>query len=272
MTREERLKADPVWAAEYHRKAQERSRRRLADPAVYAETLRKNNERTKAKRREASPLRFDLTVKRCTLCGETKPATAEHFSPGTDRRRVAPRCKPCVANVARDRRRNDPVFRAKHVAAVIRAKKKLLASSPEARERERLRLRDLKRRYRADPVLNEALLAADRVWRKKNWDRVKRYKHKSGALQVYHVMMRHAAKLRATPPWADRAAIKAIYAEARRRTKDTGRPHHVDHIIPLRGRTVCGLHVPANLQILEAEPNKRKSNRLMPEYLGEGVL
>lgn len=116
------------------------------------------------------------------------------------------------------------------------------------------------------------MLAKDRVWRKANWDRVKLYKHKTGALAVYHVMMRHAAKLKATPPWVDKDAIKEFYIEARARSERTGRAHHVDHIVPLRGKTVCGLHVPANLQVLEAEPNKRKSNRLLPEHVGAAVL
>lgn len=63
------------------------------------------------------------------------------------------------------------------------------------------------------------------------------------------------------PNWANRDAIASIYSEARRLTKETGIEHHVDHIIPLRGKTVCGLHVETNLQILTAEANKRKNAR-----------
>lgn len=67
--------------------------------------------------------------------------------------------------------------------------------------------------------------------------------------------LRRAAVKRATPPWVDRFAIAAIYAEAARQGK------HVDHIIPLLGEGICGLHVPWNLQLLDPIENKIKGNR-----------
>ena len=78
------------------------------------------------------------------------------------------------------------------------------------------------------------------------------------------IAKRNAAKLRATPRWADQSAIREIYREAARLTADTGIPHEVDHIYPLQGETVCGLHCEDNLQILTKTENIRKKNR-MPE-------
>jgi len=61
------------------------------------------------------------------------------------------------------------------------------------------------------------------------------------------------AKLQRTPPWSTKdhfKQIQEVYIEAARLTRETGIPHHVDHIVPLRGKNVSGLHVPWNLQIL----------------------
>ena len=69
---------------------------------------------------------------------------------------------------------------------------------------------------------------------------------------------RRAAMQFATPAWANRKAIRKIYAEAKLLTEKTGVPHEVDHIVPIQGATVCGLHVEHNLQILPKTDNVRK--------------
>lgn len=72
---------------------------------------------------------------------------------------------------------------------------------------------------------------------------------------------RRAMKLQATPPWADHDKIRAVYAEAKRLTIETGVKHVVDHIWPLQGKDGSrGLHVHYNLQVLTFAENTRKAN------------
>lgn len=65
----------------------------------------------------------------------------------------------------------------------------------------------------------------------------------------------------AQPIWADKFLISEIYHLAAIRTTITGFEWHVDHIVPLQGKNVCGLHVENNLQVIPATQNLQKSNK-----------
>jgi hypothetical protein len=67
-----------------------------------------------------------------------------------------------------------------------------------------------------------------------------------------------AALQQRTVGWADYEAIRRVYAEARRLTEETGIRHEVDHIIPLRGKCVSGLHVHYNLRVIPMTDNRKK--------------
>ena len=73
---------------------------------------------------------------------------------------------------------------------------------------------------------------------------------------------RRAVKLNATPIWFDseKKKISLLYTKAKEWSKILGVTLHVDHIIPLQSKTVCGLHCFDNLQLLEASLNVRKYN------------
>lgn len=72
---------------------------------------------------------------------------------------------------------------------------------------------------------------------------------------------RRARKLNADVAWANRFYISEIYALAKLRTKQLGVQWHVDHIIPLSNRKVCGLHCEYNLQVIPAKQNLVKGNK-----------
>lgn len=80
------------------------------------------------------------------------------------------------------------------------------------------------------------------------------------ALKRHHCAMRRAKFTKQLPPWADSGSIKLIYRQAKEATERTGIKHHVDHIIPLTGKLVSGLHVHTNLQVVKASENLRKHN------------
>jgi len=96
-----------------------------------------------------------------------------------------------------------------------------------------------------------------------NLDRYWRKKCQAGPKGIAGVNRRRAAKLNRTPEWADSDAILRVYAYAKEVNKylDGVSKVHVDHIIPLQGEKVSGLHVPENLQVISASDNCRKSNR-----------
>lgn len=78
-------------------------------------------------------------------------------------------------------------------------------------------------------------------------------------------MARQAKKLQATPPWLNKEDLKqidAIYVCAKETTNLAGFDCSVDHIVPLRGKDVCGLHVPWNLRVVSRSYNSKKHNKL----------
>ena len=139
------------------------------------------------------------------------------------------------------------------------SRKRVLRYAQENKEKVRLRNADWRKRnkdhlreYESRRWLTqiEDRRSSLRQWCSKNRD-------KARALGA----ARRAAEMKRTPQWADRNAIGRVYAQARLAEAVTGFPHHVDHIVPLRGKGVSGLHVPWNLQVLEASENLRKGNR-----------
>lgn len=105
------------------------------------------------------------------------------------------------------------------------------------------------------PSTNEQKEAAkirSRLWRKEN-------PHKRNALKAAY----KSAKVGATPNWLSqqqKEEINNFYFLARDCSLVSGENYQVDHIIPIRGKKICGLHVPWNLQILPTDLNRKKSN------------
>lgn len=103
------------------------------------------------------------------------------------------------------------------------------------------------------------------AWRERNIEHKKRYdlrfREANRALVTAYKAFYRAARRQATPPWLtedDREHIRAVYAAARKLTETTGERYDVDHIVPLQGKVVCGLHVPWNLRAIPRAQNNRR--------------
>lgn len=95
---------------------------------------------------------------------------------------------------------------------------------------------------------------SDIAWRTANPEKVSAYKSRY-----------RASKLKATPIWANTTKIEEFYYTANMLGMHTGDWYHVDHIVPLQSKRVCGLHCEHNLQVLLGVDNICKNNRLWPD-------
>lgn len=194
-------------------------------------------------------------MKTCTKCGEDKSLDQFYKSFG--------RCKKCVA-----------IERKAHYAnnreSILQYKKQFHVDNKEKRSA-------YNRAYREEN--RDALVAYGREWRKENmaaWreqnkekinakSREQRKTDAYRAKSVIQTQSRRASKYRAATKWdaeLDAFVIFEAAALAKIREKLVGGKWHVDHVVPLRNESVCGLHNAYNLAVIPAIANLRKSNRI----------
>lgn len=224
-----------------------------------------------------------MIFKECIGCKKYKQT--DQFS--IDRKRtdgLSPYCKECISS--------------RNAARYKKNKEKILASNRLWRESNREKVSANARDYRAKNY--DAMLAYQRDWQARNREKVAGYaakwrekvgkdrinedaaryreanrdKMRAAALRWQKEnpgkanaanAARYAAKLMATPGWADLDKIAALYDTAERMRKETGVAYEVDHIVPLRSKVVCGLHCEANLRVIPSFDNRSKGNRHWPD-------
>ena len=198
-------------------------------------------------------------MKRCAGCSSEKPLDAFPRNKAS-KDGLYRLCKAC--NAAKLKARNtSPEFKAARAAYLAKNRKKINAQVMALYRKDVEVMRAKARERRAsDP---EAWNRATREWRARNPEKVKAVREAWFAARPGYVnergMRRYASKKNATPKWADVATIREVY-ELAKEFREHGIDVNVDHIVPLRGRNVSGLHVPANLRIILADVNRKKSN------------
>jgi len=124
---------------------------------------------------------------------------------------------------------------------------------------------DKKMRRLANPEVEKERKRADyHKHREKHLATKKEYR-KNNRGKINALNSAHKKRIRqAIPKWVDKEhkeRIKELYELANLRTRMFGYPWHVDHIIPIKGDTVCGLHVVENLQVIIGSENISKKNK-----------
>jgi len=89
----------------------------------------------------------------------------------------------------------------------------------------------------------------------KSYEYQKKYREANRGKRTAWLAKYRSTKLQATPPWFEKDLVETVYIKA----KEWG--FAVDHVIPLQGENVCGLHCWENLQLLDPMLNSSKGNR-----------
>jgi len=233
-----------------------------------------------------------MQAKTCTKCGIEKEPHLFYARPEV-KTGLSSRCKQCVISASRVDALSNPD------GAYERGKRWRLGNSKSAteyakkyREENKTHIKEICKLWQG--VNKDHMVEVNASWRAKNPEKVTSYsaayrkrnpekraesskkysdankakisawvkKYRSENREIVNALgaKRRAKKFHATPPWADHAKIKQVYADARFAELNDGIKYHVDHIVPLIHPLVCGLHVHDNLRVITATANRKKSN------------
>lgn len=193
-------------------------------------------------------------MKTCSVCKIEKPA--ECFGKSARiKDGLRGQCKSCVnAASAVAHLKNQEASNARRRDWYRRNKTARNKTQKQWRDANREKLNaESRQKYAIDP---SATKAAIKKWTQAN-------PHRAAATTAKY----RAAKRNRTPKWLTPTQLKAIqdiYEQAAALSKLTGCRYEVDHVVPLQGKKVSGLHVPWNLQIIPVPENRRKRNRWEP--------
>lgn len=239
-----------------------------------------------------------MPLKQCTRCKVTR-GLSEFNKRESSQDRLYPQCKTCTKELSAEYRKKNPDAmkewrdkNKKHVKEYdkkYREENKLIIADKKAiydkeyrkenkiriaKSSQIIRLRNIDKKAAYDRKYvqeNKQLLAEKRAaYYLRNKQKRKEYYdewYKQNEYKVYANNKKYSnAKRKAAPHWLTQGQIKQmelLYKDRQLIENITGVRYDIDHIVPLGGKAVCGLHVPWNLQILTRAENSAKRNKLI---------
>lgn len=200
-------------------------------------------------------------MKTCTKCNIEKQLDAFRFI--KDRQRFSCRCLDCLNEQRRQKRNTHPDTLARRVEKAAKGRKPKKKWSEYSVEQRTAWAKKYK-------TANKELIAkSNRKYVLENSETrkatMRSYRQRTKDMQAEYVRRRQSAKMQRTPKWLteeDVWVMREAYNLAKIRTNMFGFAWHVDHILPLQGKTVSGLHVPTNLQVIPWLDNVKKHNKV----------
>ena len=220
----------------------------------------------------------------CKKCGVDKQL--DEFQLDKKRNKHYTTCRACRVQADRERRQANPEkareytrnylkeWRVKNPEKTAAIEKRYNAKNAEKRSAKTKAWRkanpeqcDANRKAWAErnpEKIKASSIKAGAAWHERNPEYLKEHYKANKVRYVAARARRRAAQESATPAWLtaiDKAMIQEMYDVSAARFVQTGIKHHVDHIVPINGKKVSGMHVPWNLQVITAQENLSKGWR-----------
>lgn len=236
-------------------------------------------------------------MKKCAKCGIYKHSSEFHKS-RKENDGLKSRCKSCIRDDNKEYREKYPEIRKEtcrkyhknNASALNQKSRSWYANNKEKAKKTRREWREANSERMKEKVSEyqlrnkDHLSAMAKIWQSKNKDKLlekaKRYRERNKEKvlangRAWRQKNRHkvnakksariANQKKAKPKWADQNKIVEIYKYAKQMTENSGEQWHVDHIVPVNSKVVCGLHCEDNLRAILGKKNQSKSNRFWPD-------